>query len=435
MKRHTGFQLFLMIIVVGLFNVDQFIVSPNLGKIEAEFHVNDASMGLMTMFFFIVGALVSLIWGYFSDKSNRKILFSLTVLIGQIPCLLTGFATNYTQFFVFRILTGIGLGASMPTIFSMLGDMYDEKNRATAVTLMTTVIGIGQIGGPLIGGYLGPVYGWRLPFKLVAAANLLTLVFFFLFTEEPKRGAGEESLKDLVEAGYRYPRTIKLADYINLAKIKTNIFLFTQGILGMIPWGAIPFFMVKFLNIHKGLTIQDATTIFTLFGVGNIVGTIAGGELGGWFLKKNAPDLPRFCAISNLAGTGVALIMFTILPPGSIASFLILGFLGSCLLSVTGPNIRTMILDTNPPENRGAIFSIFNLTDSVGAGVGPLFAGLISVAFGLNKAMIASTVIWVPCSFLLWLCSLVLRGDIDKLHQKIDSVAQEMKISHKVNAT
>jgi MFS family permease len=74
------------------------------------------------------------------------------VLLSEIPCLLTAFSANYEQFFIFRILTGFGVGASFPVIFSFIGDMYGEKERAGAVAWMTTVMGIGQIAGQLVGG-------------------------------------------------------------------------------------------------------------------------------------------------------------------------------------------------------------------------------------------------------------------------------------------
>jgi predicted MFS family arabinose efflux permease len=308
----------------------------------------------------------------------------------------------------------------------MLGDMYDEKHRATAITLMTTVMGVGQIAGPLLGGFVGPVYGWRLPFILASAPNLLFLILFYIFVHEPKRGAGEDSIKEMIEAGLVYPRTIKLSDYARLAQVKTNIFLIIQGIIGMIPWGALPLFIVKFLNEHKGLSIQEATFVFMLFGAGNVIGTIVGGEIGGILMKHKAVYLPHFCTIANLAGTILCLIMFAALPPGTMISFILIGFIAACLISVTGPNVRTMIMDINVPENRGAIFSIFNLTDSVGAGIGPFFAGNLSVLFGLKMAMISSVAVWLPCALLMWITSFFFVADLKKEHQKISIVAEEM---------
>ncbi len=427
MGSNGNLALVLMLIVVGLLNADQNIINSMLGPIEAEFHVNDAAIGLMSGLFTLVGAAISLIWGYLSDKGNRKNLFTFTVLIGQIPCLLTAFVTNYQQFFWLRVLTGIGVGASFPVVFSMLGDLYDEKKRAIAVTWMTTVIGVGQILGQLVGGYLGPVYGWRFPFIAISVPNLLILVLFYILVTEPKRGASEESLRRMIAEGYVYTKTIKLSDYISLAKIKTNVLLFLQGAAGTIPWGAIPLFLVKFLSDIKFLTIEQATTIFLLFAIGNILGTITGGIIGSKLLKKNASYLPLFCSITTLIGTAITLYLFLFIPAGELIGTCIFGLIAAFFASMTGPNMRTMLLDVNVPENRGAIFSIFNLTDSVGNGLGKYVAGNLSVMFGLTAAISVSAAFWIPCAIFLWLIARTFQKDIDGMHQKLNQVATEIK--------
>ena len=163
MENRRSATLVLMIVVVGLLNADQNLINATLGAIEQEFHVTDADIGLISGLFTILGAVVSLLVGYLSDTWNRKMLFVYSVLLSEIPCLLTAFSANYGQFFLFRILTGFGVGASFPVIFSLIGDLYGEKERAAAVAWMTTVMGIGQIAGQLVSGYLGPATGWRLP--------------------------------------------------------------------------------------------------------------------------------------------------------------------------------------------------------------------------------------------------------------------------------
>jgi len=416
-----------MIIVVGLLNADQNLINSTLGAIEQEFRVTDADIGLMSGLFTILGAVVSLLVGFLSDKWNRKMLFVYSVLLSEIPCLLTAFTANYQQFFICRILTGFGVGASFPVIFSFIGDMYGEKERAGAVAWMTTVMGIGQIAGQLVGGYIGPSTGWRMPFVIVSVPTLIFLAVFFAAVKEPRRGAAEEGVDSLVAQGYLYPRSIRFRDYLGLFKIRTNLFLFLQGILGTIPWGAIPLFIVKFLNENKSLSIEAATTAFLLFGVGNVAGTILGGLAGGPLLRRKPALLPQFCAVTTLVGAGITLYMFIGLPQGSILWTLVLGFLAAFFASMTGPNMRTMLLDTNVPENRGAIFSIFNLTDSVGTGIGKYVAGLLSVSFGLTAAISSSAAFWIPCAILLWIAALVFAGDISALHSRMKEVAQEMK--------
>ncbi len=427
MKSSRTLTLVLMIIVVGLLNADQNLINSTLAAIEKEFRVTDADIGLMSGLFTILGAVVSLLVGYLSDKWNRKMLFIYSVLLSEIPCLLTAFSANYGQFFLFRILTGFGVGASFPVIFSFIGDLYGEKERAGAVAWMTTVMGIGLIAGQLVSGYVGPAAGWRLPFVIVSVPTLLFLMVFYLLVGEPRRGASEEGVNSLVAQGYRYPRSIRIRDYLRLFKIRTNLFLFLQGILGTVPWGAIPLFIVKFLNENKSLSIEAATTAFLLFGAGNVAGTILGGLAGGPLLKKRPALLPQFCAVTTFIGAGFTLYLFVGLPQGSLLWTLVLGFLAAFFASMTGPNMRTMLLDTNVPENRGAIFSIFNLTDSVGTGMGKYVAGVLSVGFGLTAAISTSAAFWIPCGVLLGIAALVFAGDIKELHRNMQEVAREMK--------
>lgn len=427
MKNNRTLALVLMIIIVGFLNADQNVMNSTLVLIEKEFSVNDAAIGLMSGLFTILGAVVSIIWGYLTDKRNRKLLFVYSILLGQIPCLLTAFVQNYQQFFILRILTGIGVGVSFPTIFSLIGDMYGEKERASAVTWMVTVIGLGQIIGQLLGGYLGPALGWRFPFIVSALPGLVVLPFFSFFVTEPKRGATEESLKALFDSGAVYSRTMKLSDYANLVRVPTNLYLFVQGLVGTIPWGAIPLFLVKFLSEDRGFTIQEATTVFLFFGIGTTLGTIFGGLWGGALFKRKASYLPLLCSITTFAGALVGMLIF-ILPLGkNLLLTLGLGILASFIASVTNPNVKTMLLDVNVPENRGSIFSIFNLTDSVGTGLGKLVGGLLSVAIGMGAALSISAAMWIPCALLLVVISYIFSGDIRKMQEKLQSAASQMK--------
>jgi predicted MFS family arabinose efflux permease len=427
MKNGRTLTLVLMIIVVGLLNADQNLINSTLGAIEQEFHVTDADIGLMSGLFTVLGAVVSLLVGYLADTGSRKLLFTVSVLVSEIPCLLTAFCANWTQFFVFRILTGFGVGASFPVIFSFLGDLYGEKERAGAVAWMTTVMGIGQILGQLVGGYAGPVVGWRMPFIIVSVPTIAVLAVFFVVVREPRRGAMESSVDALVADGYLYPRSIRMRDYLRLFRNRTNLFLFIQGIIGTVPWGAIPLFIVKFLNENKGLSIEDATTTFLLFGAGNIAGTILGGLAGGPLLRKKSAHLPQFCAVTTVVGAGLTLAMFLVVPSGSLPWACGLGFLASFFVSMTGPNMRAMLLDANVPENRGAIFSIFNLTDSVGTGIGKYVAGVLSVSLGLGAAMGISAAFWIPCAVFLWIVSGFFPRDIATLKAAMARVAAEMK--------
>ncbi|HON14361.1 MAG TPA: MFS transporter [Treponema sp.] len=416
--------LVLMALMLVVLNSDGQVMAPTLAIIEKEFGVSDAAVGVMMGLFTVLGAIVSLLWGYFADKASRKLLFVLSVLIGELPCALTAFAPNWTVFFFLRILTGIGMGAAFPLVFSILGDIYDEKERPWASAILTVSFGMGNIVGGVLGGFVGASGNWRFPFLLAALPNIPLVLLFWLLVPEPKAAASEEATKALVEAGLVYPRRIRLSDYTGLFKIKTNVYLLIQGIAGTIPWGSF-FFLNKFLNEYKGLSIAEATTVYLVFGVGMVIGTIVGGIWGGAIFKKSDTQLPIFCAETTFLGTALTLGVVLLKLP--LAIIIPMGFFAAFFAAMTGPNMRTMLLDVNVPESRGPIFSIFNLTDSLGTGFGRFVAGFLSVAFGLMASLSISVSFWIFCGIVLWFTSSIFPPDRQVLKATMSQIAEEMK--------
>ncbi|MEJ5228730.1 MAG: MFS transporter [Pseudothermotoga sp.] len=405
-----------------LLNADQMVMSPTIGMIEEEFNVTDAHIGFVGALFTVVGALISLVWGYLSDKYNRKNLLIYSILVGEIPCFMTAFSTSFGQLFFWRVLTGIGVGASFPIVYSLVGDMFDEVSRGKVVAILASAMSVGSILGMIVGGFLGPTFGWRVPFILVSLPNVVLAVIAFFVLKEPKRGAFEKGIGELVQAGYTYPKLPKLEDYAKLVTIKTNLLLFLQGILGTVPWGAIPYFLVEYFRRERNLSVETATIIFLIFGIGNILGTIIGGWVGARLYKMSKPFVPIFCATTTALGVWLTVLTIDYSAVGS-KGLLILGILGltaALMDSLTGANVKFMLLNVNEPQDRGRIFSIFNLTDSLGTGVGRWIGGSLSVLLGsLGAAMKVSAYFWFGCSIFLFLLTLYFAKDVQSLEQKM----------------
>jgi len=397
-------------------------MSPTIGMIEEEFGVSDAQIGLVGAIFTVIGALISLVWGYLADKFNRKNLLLYSVLVGEIPCLMTAFSGSFSQLFLWRALTGIGVGASFPIVYSLVADMFDEVSRGKIVAFLTSAISIGNILGMVIGGFVGPSFGWRIPFVIVSLPNVFLTIAAFFVLKEPKRGAFEKGIGELVRAGYTYPKIPKFRDYAKLVTIKTNLFLFLQGILGTVPWGAIPYFLVEYFRRERGLSVEIATIVFLVFGLGNILGTVVGGWIGTKLYKRSRSILPVFCGISTAAGVLLTIITidYHATGPGGLFVLGTLGLFAAMTDSITGPNVKFMLINVNEPQDRGRIFSIFNLTDSLGTGVGRWIGGALSIVFGsLGIAMKISAYFWFGCTVFLMILSIYFSKDVQSLENKM----------------
>jgi predicted MFS family arabinose efflux permease len=190
------------------------------------------------------------------------------------------------------------------------------------------------------------------------------------------------------------------------------------------PWGAF-FFLNKFLETEKGFSVEVATTIFLVFGIGMVIGTVVGGKLGQLAFAKSNKLLPVFCGITTLIGMAMTLVVVLVNLPAPL--MMVGGFLAAFFAAMTGPNMRAMLMDVNAPEKRGAIFSIFNLTDSLGNGIGRWAAGLLSVAAGLAVALSVAVSFWVICGVILCLIGAVFVRDMTAMHKDLEAVAMEMK--------
>ena len=430
-KSRARIVLFLMLFMMVFLNADQMVMSPNIGEIEAEFGITKADIGLIQGSFTIVGALVSLVWGFLADKYNRKLLLLLSVLVGEIPCFLSAFVQSFPQLFITRALTGIGVGALFPVVFSFAGDTFKESHRPKVNAFLSTAISLGAIVGMVIAGFTGSTLGWRIPFIIVSLPNIFLALAFYFLAEEPRRGAAEVAVGELVDKGYSYAGKVKLSDYLNLFRVRTNLVLFIQGILGTIPWGAIPYYLVNYFETYKNLSKESATLIFMFFGVGNVLGIFLGGLIGGLLYKRKPSYMPLFSGGMTIAGTFVALGALNFPPVEGTGGFLMLGLLGmvaAVTASMIGPNMKTMLMNVNEPESRGRIFSVFNLTDSLGTGFGQFFAGTLATAVGsLGVAMNASALFWLPCGLVLLVAALTFPRDITRLHTRMQEVAKTME--------
>ena len=83
---------------------------------------------------------------------------------------------------------------------------------------------------------------------------------------------------------------------------------------------------------------------------------------------------------------------------------LLLGFLTGFTVTITSANVKAILLNVNGPETRGSVFSLYNLADDLGKGLGPAIIGLLIGLFGRAMAFNVATMFWVFCGLaLLWM--------------------------------
>ncbi len=433
-KRNKG-TLFLMILMSFFLMCDLYITPAIVSELAVEYNVSIESIGWIGSAFILVGAFISIYFGYMTDKISRKHLLVLTVLIGEIPCFLTGikfFTSTYTGFLLMRILTGIGIGGIFPLTFSLISDYFSDKHRATASAFVDTAWGLGIMVGPILATYsLGTDYGWRLAFILAAVPNFFIAIIFAIYAVNPERGASEKALSNVISEGGSYGYKIKFSDFKILFKNRTNLLLFLQGIPGCVPWGLLTFWIITFYKEAVHMNQGDAIMIWEVFGIASAVGGLSWAFLGDRLFNKDPRYLPLLCTIGVFAGTIPCFIIINV-PIESITLYILIAAIGGVLISVPASNNKGMLMNVNRPEHRGSVFAVFNITDSVGKGIGPAIGGIILGVTGSYYYMMNIAVLfWLLCGLIFSGVIFVITKDRKSLLTLMDERSIEMSQSQK----
>ena len=413
MDLRQKFSLLLLIFIAAFFMADQNLLPPNYQIIMKEFHVSEPEIGLVSSAFVATSSVITIVWGLLSDIVSRKKLLLIGVLAGELPCFLTSFVQNYWQLLALRILTGIGIGSIIPVAYTLISDLFEEEKRGKGYGLIATSFGFGTLFGMVLAGLIP---SWRLPFIIVSLPNFVLAPLFYIVFKEPIRGSGDKVVREAYEKGIIYNYRLSIDAIKKSFKTITNILIFAQGAVGTMPWGVLLYWLVSFFIVVRGMTKETATMILLLIGIATVLGNLFGGILGDIFDKKLRGGRALLSGVAIFAGIFVALYILIYPFPSSpsILTWIFIALYSLLLvqiISYAGPNVTTIISHVNLPEDRGTVFGVYNILNSIGSAIGPFFGGLlISLLMGLGYsrpaayqyALMIAVLFWIPCS-LIWI--------------------------------
>ncbi|MBP6563911.1 MAG: MFS transporter, partial [Neisseriaceae bacterium] len=186
-QKLSGYQWLIFVICLLVVAADGFdtgvigYIAPSLAD---TWGIERASLGPV-----ISAALMGMVFGALSagpmaDRLGRKLVVILSVLFLGVWTVASAYAQSLGQLEAFRFLTGLGLGAAMPNIATLLSEYMPSRIRATMVNTMFCAFPGGIAIGGLLSGYLIPAFGWQSVLLLGGIFPLLLCVVMLFWLPE-----------------------------------------------------------------------------------------------------------------------------------------------------------------------------------------------------------------------------------------------------------
>ncbi|RJS94444.1 multidrug effflux MFS transporter [Salinisphaera sp. Q1T1-3] len=162
----------------------------------------------LTVSGYLIGfSLTQLVWGPVSDRFGRRLPVAVGLVLfiaGSAGCAL---ADSGAALIGWRFVQAIGACASVALSRAMVRDLYQGEQAARMMSTLMTVMAIAPLLGPLVGGEIAVLAGWRFIFWTLVIVGGLALALLWLLPETlPVARRNDEAL---VRAFRRYGELIR----------------------------------------------------------------------------------------------------------------------------------------------------------------------------------------------------------------------------------
>ncbi|XP_065147502.1 synaptic vesicle glycoprotein 2B [Paramisgurnus dabryanus] len=207
----TGFGLFhwLLLVICGWANasdaVEILCVSFLLPTARCDLHLSSADMGILTASIFLGMMVGGYLWGNLADRGGRQSVLVVSLAVNGTFGAAASLAPSFWLFLLLRFFSGVGVGGSIPVIFSYFTEFQPRLRRGAMISALATFWMAGNILAAGVAWLVIPrtslnvhlswldFQSWRLFVILCSVPSLSSALIFRLFMPE--------SPKFLMEAG------------------------------------------------------------------------------------------------------------------------------------------------------------------------------------------------------------------------------------------
>ncbi|ROQ36594.1 EmrB/QacA subfamily drug resistance transporter [Frondihabitans sp. PhB188] len=170
---------------------DSTIVSVALHTLAGDLHASvDTIQWVSTAYLLAMGVTVPIV-GWLQNRLGGKRLWMSALVVFLVGSILCSLAWNVDSLIAFRAVQGVGAGAMMPLLTTLLMQAAGGRSLGSLMSIASLPTALGPILGPVIGGLILGAGSWPWLFwvNVPFAAAGLVLAWKFIPAEIPPRDA------------------------------------------------------------------------------------------------------------------------------------------------------------------------------------------------------------------------------------------------------
>ncbi|MEU9408225.1 MFS transporter [Streptomyces sp. NPDC048281] len=172
---------------VGVTGINLTIVNVALPSISADLHASLSSLQWTVSVYSLVMACLLILSGSMADRFGRKRIFQLGLTIFALGSLLCSLARGVGWLITFVGVQAVGGSMLNPVAMSIIVSVFpDRGERARAIGVWGSVIGVTMAAGPVLGGLLVSDINWRSVFWISVPIGVAAFVLARRFVPESK---------------------------------------------------------------------------------------------------------------------------------------------------------------------------------------------------------------------------------------------------------
>lgn len=401
-------------LIVGMFVavLSGTVVSTSMPVIIADLGGTQSQYTWVITASLLATAVSTPIWGKLADLVDRKVLVQISLILFTVGTVIAGFSTDTNMLIAVRVIQGIGVGGLMSLVMIAVALIISPRERGKYMGVVGGIMALGTIGGPLLGGLLTDVWGWRSNFFVGVPFAILALVLlqFTLHLPKPQRDTkvsidyfgivllavgvstlliwvsmggnqfdwdSSTSIMLAVTAGVAIAAFITVEFFVKEPIVPMSLFrnrTFTLSVIASIAIGVSMFatsvFLAQYFQLARGATPTESGLMTIPMIIGQMGASIIIGQLVSRFGKWKGWMLTG----SVLATVGVSL-MATLRYDTPFPLVAVYMFVLGAGLGMVMQNLTLIVQNDTAPQQLGAASSNVNFFRTIAGTIGVTVMG------------------------------------------------------------